>query len=119
MTPAERLGLVAETDSSFRRVGSNWVGKCLICNGPLAFDIKSGEGATLEHILRGAAGEPRIWKTWRSSTAAATGKRGRTGMPGNAGPTRNTRSSSPDSSNDGSNAGGQGQETPRRQIKAR
>ena len=50
MTTAERLGHVAETDSSFRRVGPNWVGKCLICNGPLAFDIQSGEGATLEHI---------------------------------------------------------------------
>ncbi len=50
MTPAERLGRVAETDCSFRRVGANWVGKCLICNGPIAFDIQSGEGATLEHI---------------------------------------------------------------------
>jgi hypothetical protein len=48
VTPAERLGGVAETDSSFRRVGPNWVGKCLICNGPLAFDIKTREGATLE-----------------------------------------------------------------------
>ena len=27
-----------------------WVGKCLICNGPLAFDAKTGEGASLEHI---------------------------------------------------------------------
>ena len=50
MSPAERLARVAETDSSFHRVGPNWVGKCLICNGPLAFDRKTGEGATLEHI---------------------------------------------------------------------
>jgi hypothetical protein len=61
MTPAERLGRVAETDSSFRRVGPNWVGKCLLCNGPLAFDIRTGEGATLEHIRarsRGGTDDP-------------------------------------------------------------
>jgi hypothetical protein len=50
MTTAERLSLVAETDSTFRRSGGNWVGKCLICNGPLAFDARTGDGATLEHI---------------------------------------------------------------------
>ena len=61
MIPAERLSRVAETDSSFRRVGLNWVGKCLICNGPLAFDISTGEGATLEHIRarsRGGSDDP-------------------------------------------------------------
>ena len=57
MTPAERLCRVAESDSTFRRVGPNWVGKCLICNGPLAFDARTGEGATLEHIrARGRGG---------------------------------------------------------------
>ena len=57
MTPAERLCRVAESDSTFRRVGANWVGKCLICNGPLAFDATTGEGATLEHIrARGRGG---------------------------------------------------------------
>ena len=33
MTPAERLSRVAETDSSFRRVGPNWVGKCQTSTG--------------------------------------------------------------------------------------
>ena len=57
MSPAERLCRVAETDATFRRVGPNWVGKCLICNGPLAFDARTGEGATLEHIrARGRGG---------------------------------------------------------------
>jgi 5-methylcytosine-specific restriction endonuclease McrA len=57
MTPAERLCRIAESDSTFRRVGQNWVGKCLICNGPLAFDAATGEGATLEHIkARGRGG---------------------------------------------------------------
>ena len=50
MTPAFRLSRVATTDRTFRRVGPNWVGKCLICNGPLAFDARTGDGATLEHI---------------------------------------------------------------------
>ena len=26
------------------------MGRCLICNGPLAFDARTGEGVTLEHI---------------------------------------------------------------------
>jgi hypothetical protein len=45
-----KLIAVAETDSTFQRRGSLWVGKCLICNGPIAFESSSGEGATLEHI---------------------------------------------------------------------
>jgi 5-methylcytosine-specific restriction endonuclease McrA len=61
MTPAEGLSLVAQTDSTFHRVGPNWVGKCLICNGPLAFDTRTGEGATLDHIRarsRGGTEDP-------------------------------------------------------------
>src|SRR3954470_18864900 len=57
MNLADKLRSVAQTDSTFRRVGPNWVGKCLICNGPLAFDARTGEGATLEHIrARGRGG---------------------------------------------------------------
>ncbi len=44
------LNRAAETDSTFERRQGLWVGKCLICNGPIAFDTKTGEGATLEHI---------------------------------------------------------------------
>ncbi|SIN74955.1 HNH endonuclease [Singulisphaera sp. GP187] len=61
MTTAEKLARVAETDTSFARRGANWVGKCLICNGPIAFDAVTGEGATLEHIrarTRGGTEEP-------------------------------------------------------------
>lgn len=57
MKTAETLGRVAETDRTFSRRGGDWVGKCLICNGPIAFDAKTGEGATLEHIrARGRGG---------------------------------------------------------------
>jgi 5-methylcytosine-specific restriction endonuclease McrA len=60
MTIAEKMGRVAETDATFSRRGDDWVGKCLICNGPIAFDARTGEGATLEHIRarsRGGDGE--------------------------------------------------------------
>lgn len=50
MTLVDKLNRVAETDATFRRVGGDWIGKCLICNGPIAFDARTGEGATLEHI---------------------------------------------------------------------
>lgn len=41
---------IAETDRTFSREGDTWVGKCLICNGPLRFDARTGEGANVEHI---------------------------------------------------------------------
>jgi 5-methylcytosine-specific restriction endonuclease McrA len=50
MTTGERLARVAQTDATFHRRESLWVGKCLICNGPVAFDARTGQGATLEHI---------------------------------------------------------------------
>jgi 5-methylcytosine-specific restriction endonuclease McrA len=50
MTTGEKLARVARTDATFARRGPLWVGKCLICNGPVAFDARTGEGATLEHI---------------------------------------------------------------------
>jgi 5-methylcytosine-specific restriction endonuclease McrA len=42
---------IARTDSTFARVGDTWVGKCLICNGRLSFDARSGFGANVEHIV--------------------------------------------------------------------
>jgi hypothetical protein len=50
MSITNRLSEVARTDSTFSREGNLWRGKCLICNGPLAFDAGTGEGVTLEHI---------------------------------------------------------------------
>lgn len=42
---------IAETDTTFRHSGRDWVGKCLICGGPVRFDAQTGEGATIEHIV--------------------------------------------------------------------
>ncbi len=47
---AERLTRVARSDRTFKFENGLWVGKCLICNGPVAFDARTGQGATLEHI---------------------------------------------------------------------
>ncbi len=50
MTTAEKMAQVAQTDTTFTLSGNVWTGKCLICNGPLAFDARTGDGASLEHI---------------------------------------------------------------------
>lgn len=42
---------IAETDTTFTRRAESWVGRCLICNGPVRFDARTGEGANIEHIL--------------------------------------------------------------------
>jgi hypothetical protein len=61
MTTALKLSQVAETDRTFTRRGGDWVGKCLICNGPIAFDARTGAGATLEHIrARGRGGSEAL-----------------------------------------------------------
>lgn len=60
MTKAEKMSQVAQTDTTFTLSGNIWTGKCLICNGHLAFDARTGEGASLEHIrarTRGGTGD--------------------------------------------------------------
>jgi len=42
---------IARTDNTFVYVDGQWVGKCLICNGRLSFDGRSGFGANVEHIV--------------------------------------------------------------------
>jgi 5-methylcytosine-specific restriction endonuclease McrA len=51
MRTAQVMGQIAATDRTFTLRGGEWIGKCLICGGPLRFDAKSGEGANIEHIL--------------------------------------------------------------------
>jgi len=51
MSVVALLNQVAATDRTFKREDGDWVGKCLICGGPLRFDARTGEGATIEHIL--------------------------------------------------------------------
>lgn len=51
MKSAILLNAIAATDDTFHREGRDWVGKCLICRGPIRFDAESGVGATVEHIV--------------------------------------------------------------------
>ncbi|WP_422929434.1 HNH endonuclease [Singulisphaera sp. PoT] len=61
MKTVDKLALAAKTDRTFTLKGDLWVGKCLICNGPIAFDAGTGEGATLEHIrARGRGGSEEL-----------------------------------------------------------
>jgi 5-methylcytosine-specific restriction endonuclease McrA len=50
MSHADLMNRVAATDSTFARRDDVWIGRCLICGGPLRFDARTGEGATIEHI---------------------------------------------------------------------
>ena len=50
MSSIDKMTRAAETDSTFTLSGNTWQGKCFICNGHIAFDARTGEGATLEHI---------------------------------------------------------------------
>ena len=45
------LRLAAETDSTWTRDAGHLQGRCLICNGKLSFDERTGIGANLEHIV--------------------------------------------------------------------
>jgi 5-methylcytosine-specific restriction endonuclease McrA len=51
MSVVSLLNAVAATDRTFRREEGDWVGRRLICGGPLRFDAHTGEGATIEHIM--------------------------------------------------------------------
>jgi hypothetical protein len=50
MSTIDKMNRVARTDSTFTLNGNTWTGRCLICNAPMAFDARTGDGATLEHI---------------------------------------------------------------------
>lgn len=56
MATVETMNAIAATDSTFTRVGREWLGKCLICAAPLRFDALTGDGATIEHIIPRSAG---------------------------------------------------------------
>ena len=51
MTTAQRMERIARTDATFALRDGHWIGRCLICGGPLRFDARTGEGANIEHIV--------------------------------------------------------------------
>jgi 5-methylcytosine-specific restriction endonuclease McrA len=74
---AEKLNRAAETDRTFTRRGGDWVGKCLICNGPIAFDAWTGEGATLEHIRARSRSGTEAPENLAAVHARCNGEKGR------------------------------------------
>lgn len=51
MSHTDLMNRIAATDFTFALRENLWVGRCLICGGPVCFDTRTGEGATIEHIL--------------------------------------------------------------------
>jgi 5-methylcytosine-specific restriction endonuclease McrA len=51
MARIDLITAVARSDTTFRLVEGEWIGRCLICNAPLRFDARDGGGATIEHIV--------------------------------------------------------------------
>lgn len=47
----ELMRQIALTDRTFEETDGQWLGKCLICNGRLAFRDRDGYGANIEHIF--------------------------------------------------------------------
>jgi 5-methylcytosine-specific restriction endonuclease McrA len=77
MHSARLLNMVAETDVTFVRLGDSWVGKCLICGGPIRFDVETGEGATVEHILPRSLGGTHDLRNLGIAHGRCNGEKGR------------------------------------------
>ena len=50
MNTPELMARIAATNRTFEHHGGRWTGKCLICNGWLSFEARTGYGANVEHI---------------------------------------------------------------------
>ena len=51
MRSVDLLNRIAATDATFALSEGTWTGKCLICNGWVSFDARTGFGANVEHIV--------------------------------------------------------------------
>jgi 5-methylcytosine-specific restriction endonuclease McrA len=77
MANASLLNQIAATDATFRRDGEDWVGRCLICGGPLRFSARTGEGATVEHILPRSLGGANDLRNLGIAHPRCNGEKGR------------------------------------------
>ena len=68
---------IAASDATFERVAGRWLGKCLICNGRLAFDPADGEGASIEHIVPRSAGGGDDLRNLALTHPSCNGEKGR------------------------------------------
>lgn len=59
------------------RTRGEWVGRCLICGGPLRFDAHTGEGANIEHIVPRSLGGTNDLRNLGITHARCNGEKGR------------------------------------------
>lgn len=77
MSTVQLMNHIAETDTTFTLHGQDWIGKCLICRGPLRFDAYSGEGADIEHILPRSLGGTHDLHNLGITHRSCNGEKGR------------------------------------------
>lgn len=77
MSHTELMNRIAATDSTFVQRDNLWVGCCLICGGPVCFDVLTGAGATIEHILPRSLGGTNDLKNLGIAHARCNGEKGR------------------------------------------
>ncbi len=77
MANASLLNQIAATDATFAREGEDWIGRCLICGGPLRFSARTGEGATVEHILPRSLGGANDLRNLGIAHPRCNGEKGR------------------------------------------
>lgn len=77
MSNAQLLNQIAATDATFARRDDDWIGKCLICGGPIAFSVRTGEGATVEHILPRSLGGTNELRNLGIAHRRCNGEKGR------------------------------------------
>lgn len=74
---AALMNRIAETDRTFVRSGRDWVGRCLICVGPIRFDAQTGEGANVEHIVPRTLGGGNDLRNLGITHVRCNGEKGR------------------------------------------
>jgi 5-methylcytosine-specific restriction endonuclease McrA len=77
----ELMTRIAETDSTFSFDGERWRGKCLICNGWLSFDPRTGFGANVEHIRPRSLGGDSALTNLGLTHPGCNGEKGRNWDP--------------------------------------
>lgn len=83
MNATHLMSEIAATDRTFSREGGRWHGKCLICNGRLSFDAKTGFGANIEHIVPRSLGGGNDLRNLGLTHPRCNGEKGRNWDPKN------------------------------------
>ena len=74
---AKLMSDIAATDDTFTLDGGRWHGKCLICNGWLSFDARTGFGANIEHIVPRSLGGDNALPNLGLTHPRCNGEKGR------------------------------------------